>query len=244
MMLERNSAGKAPFHFFSAKLQRATIHIENSNASQMKVKRDKIEVMYNPEELSLSQHAAVEGEGNNVWFSRTQPEDLVVTLFFDTYEKGSDVRKITNDILALTEPWPAKNGGAKVPPTVRFLWADHLFTGIVTHVAQRFTMFLPSGAPVRAELTVTFKEVLTDKEEIRAKGLDNCRALYTVTGSDRLGSIAYNTVGDLSQWRLIAEANGIYDPIGFPGHAWTGRTIAIPDTDNVTFEPKGASDYV
>ncbi|CAB3701630.1 CIS tube protein [Trinickia soli] len=242
-MLERNSASDAGFHLFPAALQRATIHIENSNTSTMKVKHKHIEVMYNPEELSLSQRASVDGEGNNVWFSRTQPEDLVVTLFFDTYEKGSDVRKKTNDILALTEPWPAKKG-AKVPPTVRFMWADHLFTGIVTHVAQRFTMFLPTGAPVRAELTVTFKEVLNDKQEIAAKGLDNCRALYTVIGSDRLGSIAYNTVGDLSQWRLIAEANGIYDPIGFPGHAWTGRTIAIPDTDNVTFEPKGASDYV
>lgn len=242
-MLERNSARGALIQLFPATLQRATIHVENSNASQMKVEHKHIEVMYNPEELSLRQHAAVEGEGNNVWFSRTQPEDMVVTLFFDTYEKGSDVRKKTNDILALTEPWPSKKG-AKVPPTVRFMWADHLFTGIVTHVAQRFTMFLPTGEPVRAELTVTFKEVLTDTEEIKAKGLDNCRALYTVIGSDRLGSIAYNALGDLSQWRLIAEANGIYDPIAFPGHVWTGRKIAIPDTDHVTFEPKGASDYV
>lgn len=242
-MLERNSASSALIQLFPATLQRATIHIENSNLSRMKVKHKHIEVMYNPEELSLSQHAAVEGEGNNVWFSRTQPEDLVVTLFFDTYEKGSDVRKKTNDILALTEPWPAKSG-AKVPPTVRFMWADHLFTGVVTHVGQRFTMFLPTGEPVRAELTVTIKEVLTDAEEIKAKGLDNCRALHTVIGTDRLSSVAYNALGDSTEWRLIAEANGIYDPIGFPGHEWTGRTIAIPDTDNVTFEPRSTSDYV
>jgi hypothetical protein len=224
-------------------LQKAKIHIENAHASQMKVSGKSIEVMYNPEELSLDQAAMVDGQGNRVWYSRTQPSDLTVTLFFDTYEKGTDVRKQTNDILALTEPWPAKKG-AKVPPTVRFLWADHLFTGIVTHVAQKFTMFLPSGVPVRADLTVTFKEVLTDAQEIKAQGLDNCRHLWTISAGDRLGAIAYQALGDWNQWRLIATANGIYDPIAFPGPAWIGKTIAIPDTHNETFEPPGATDYV
>lgn len=241
-MLERNSKSSLLLKLLPSSLQRAHIHIENAHAGAMMVSGKSLEVMYNPEELSLSQSARVEGEGNHVWFSRTQPEDLTVTLFFDTYEKRSDVRKKTNDILALTEPWPAKTG-AKVPPTVRFLWADRLFTGIVTHVAQRFTMFLPSGVPVRAELSVTFKEVLTDAEEIKAQGLDNCRALRTVAEGDRLRSVSYDALGDGSQWRVIADANGIYDPISFPGRAWIGRTIAIPDTHSETFEPPAEQDY-
>ncbi|WP_242538552.1 CIS tube protein [Trinickia acidisoli] len=242
-MLERNSKSSALLAILPSGLQHAYIHVENSNWAAMGLSGKSIDVMYNPAELSLNQRAVVQGEGNNVWFSRTEPDDLVVTLLFDTYEKRTDVRKKTNEILALTEPWPAK-AGAKVPPTVRFLWADRLFTGIVTHVAQKFTMFLPSGVPVRADLTVTLKEVLTDAEEIKAQGLDNCRRLWTVSASDRLDLIAYDVLGDRSQWRLIADANGIYDPIGFPGRRWTGVTIAIPDTRNETFEPLGASDYV
>lgn len=243
-MLERNSRSKSLFSsILPNNLESAYIHIENSNWAAMGVSSKSLVVMYNPEELSLSQQANADGQGNNVWFSRTQPSDLQVSLFFDTYEKQTDVRKKTNDILALSEPWRAQSG-AKVPPTVRFLWVDRLFTGIVTEVAQRFTMFLPSGVPVRAELNVTFKEVLTDAEEIKAQGLDNCRMLHTVSMSDRVGSIAYSALGDSSQWRLIADANGIYDPIAFPGSEWLGRTIAIPDTRNETFEPTGAADYV
>lgn len=242
-MLERHSKSSLLLKILPSSLQKAYIHVENSHWSDMGLSSKSIDVMYNPEELSLSQHTRVEGEGNKVWFSRTQPDDLTVTLFFDTYEKRSDVRKSTNEILALTEPWPAKKG-AKVPPTVRFLWADRLFTGIVTQVSQRFTMFLPSGVPVRAELTVSIKEVLTDTEEIKAQGLDNCRAMVTVSAGDRLDSIAYNVLGDSMQWRLIADANGIYDPIGFPARTWVGQTIAIPDTHNETFEPQGAADYV
>ncbi|HVW51138.1 MAG TPA: peptidoglycan-binding protein LysM [Trinickia sp.] len=242
-MLPRHSKSSLLAKLLPSSLHHASIHIENAHRSQMKVSSSLLKVMYNPETLSLNQSARVTGEGNKVWFSRTQPGDLQVDLFFDTYEEQSDVRKLTNDILALTEPWPAKKG-AKVPPTVRFMWADCMFTGIVTQVGQKFTMFLPSGVPVRAELGVTFTEVLTDAEEITAQGLDNCRTLVNVIATDRLGSIAYNALGDSTQWRLIADANGIYDPIAFPGRMWIGQTIAIPDTHNETFEPAGASDYV
>jgi hypothetical protein len=241
-MLPRQSQSSLWAKLLPSSLHHAAIHIENPHWSQFKIRKNPIKVMYNPESLSLSQSARVTGEGNKVWFTRTQPGDLQVDLFFDTYEKQSDVRKKTNEILALTEPWHSVNGG-KVPPTVRFVWADCMFTGIVTQVTQKFTLFLPSGLPVRAELSVSFTEVLTDAEEIKAQGLDNCRALVNVVATDRLDSIAYNALGDSTQWRLIADTNGIYDPIGFPGRAWVGQTVAIPDTHNESFDPPGASDY-
>lgn len=204
---------------------------------------EKIEVQYNPDELSLNQQAAVDGVGNNVFFHRTQPDDLVVSLVFDTYEAQTDVRRSTDRILKLTQPWRSNHGG-KVPRTVRFVWADRLFTGIVTNVAQKFTMFLASGIPVRADVTVTFKEVLTDDEEIKALGLDNCRQLLRVSASDRLGLIAYNALGDQKLWRLVTDANGIYDPIGFPGPQWLAQLIAVPDTHNETYESRRPADYV
>ncbi|GLU34887.1 peptidoglycan-binding protein LysM [Trinickia caryophylli] len=222
-------------------LARAHIVVEGTGGE---LGKQRINVMYNPTDLSLGQRAVVDGWGKNVMFHRTEPEDLVVSLFFDTFEDKTDVRVWTNKILALTEPRPSSRKGPKVPPTVRFAWADNLFTGIVIHVAQKFTMFLATGMPVRAELTVTFKEVLTDAQELAARGLDNCRKLWTVAATDRLDSIAYAALGDAAQWRLIADANGIYDPAGFPGPQWTGAIIAIPDTHGETFEPPGASDYV
>jgi hypothetical protein len=203
----------------------------------------KIKVQYNPEELTLSQSAVVDGTGNKVFFHRTEPDNLVVSLVFDTYEARTDVRAKTDQILALTQPQDSHSGG-KVPPTVQFIWDDRLFTGAVVKVDQKFTMFLPSGIPVRADLTVTFKEVLTDKEELDALGLEHCRRLLEVSQGDTLGLTAYKALGDRKQWRLIADANGIYDPISFPQDAWIGRTIAIPDTHDETFEPSRASDYV
>jgi hypothetical protein len=242
-MLERNAVKEASFWPLQGKLEHAHIHVESSQAGDYGIKNQRIDVMYNPEDLTLSQHATVDGIGNNVYFSRTDPDDLVVTLFFDSYEDRTDIRLKTDQILSLTEPWKVA-GKLAVPPTVKFMWgSDNLFTGIVTRVDQKFTMFMPSGVPVRADLTVTFKEVLTDTADLRAQGFDNCRRLWTVSATDRLDSIAFATLGDRRLWRLIADENGIYNPILFP-EQWIGRTIAIPDTHGESYESGEASDYV
>lgn len=208
-------------------LEKARIIVEST--------REEIPVMYNPTELSLNRSVVVQGEGSNIQFQRTNNDDLVVNLFFDTFEKKSDVRQLTNRIAALTMPTTG-TGVRKEPPVVVFTWAGPLFTGLITRLEQKFTMFLPSGIPVRAELTVTFKSVLTEQQDLAARGYFNCRQLWTVTENDRLYLIAQTTLGDASQWRLIADANDIYDPLNFPRPTDIGRTLVIIDTHGESFE--------
>lgn len=190
--------------------------------------REEIPVMYNPTELSLNKTVMVQGEGSNIQFQRVNNDDLTVSLFFDTYEQQIDVRTKTNKIVALTVPSVGTNI-RKEPPVVVFTWAGPLFTGIVTKLDQKFTMFLSSGIPVRAELSVTFKSVLTEEEDLQARGYFNCRQLWRVKESDRLYLIAKDTLGDANQWRLIADANQIYDVLNFPQVKDIGRNLIIPD---------------
>ena len=191
--------------------------------------REEIPVMYNPTELSLNRTVQVDGEGSNIQFQRSSADDLVVSLFFDSYDAKTDIRQQTDRIAALTMPTTG-TGVRKEPPVVVFTWAGPLFTGIVTRLQQKFTMFLPSGIPVRAELTVTFKPVLTTQEDLASRGYFNCRQLWTVTENDRLYLIAKTTLGDAGQWRLIADENDIYDPLNFPRATDVGRTLVIVDT--------------
>jgi len=133
-----------------------------------------IPVMYNPTELSLNKSVLVQGEGSNIQFQRVNDDDLVVNLFFDTYDSKTDVRRYTDKIAALTQP-TVGTGMRKEPPTVVFSWAGALFTGMIVRLEQKFTLFLESGVPVRAELGVTFKSVLTPKQDLAARGYYNCR---------------------------------------------------------------------
>lgn len=197
-----------------------------------------IPVMYNPTELSLNKTVHLQGEGANLQFQRVSDDDLTLSLFFDTFEAKSDVRDLTRQIAALTQP---TTGTAirKEPPIVTFQWAGPLFTGVIARLEQKFTMFLPSGTPVRAELGVTFKSVLTTEQDLRARGFSNCRQLWTVRENDRLDLIAEKTLGDPTLWRLIARINGIYDPIHFPRPSDIGKTLAIIDIHAETADGYG-----
>lgn len=187
-----------------------------------------IPVMYNPTELSLNKSVLVQGEGSNIQFQRVNQDDLTVALFFDTYEDKSDVRAKTNQIAALTMP-SVGTGTRREPPIIVFTWAGPLFTGIITKLDQKFTMFLSSGIPVRAELSVTFKAVLSEEEDLQARGYFNCRQLWQVKEGERLYLIAWHTLGDPAQWRLLASANQIYDALNFPQRKDIGRNLIIPD---------------
>lgn len=193
-----------------------------------------ISVMYNPTELTLGKTVHVQGEGSNIQFQRVSDDDLTVSLFFDSSDTRTDIRLVTNRLVALTQPTMG-TGVRKEPPVVVFTWSDALFTGVVIKLEQKFTMFLSTGVPVRAELTVTFKSVLTQQQDLAARGYFNCRKLWTVKEGDRLYLIAKKALGDAAQWRLIADANDIYDVISFPTPTDIGRTLVIIDThDGVT----------
>lgn len=192
------------------------------------------EVPYNPTELSFSNTVETKGKGSNVQFIRKTVDDLTVSLFFDTLDKRTDVRDTTNEIVQLMDPTEGTQE-RKVPPTVVFSWASSKFTGIVKHVERRFTMFLPDGRPVRAELTVTFQAILDEKEDLANQGIPACRKLWTVVENDRLYLIAQQAFGDSSLWRLIADANDIDDPLGFPTRKDIGRTLVIVDVHDESF---------
>ncbi|KWB94594.1 hypothetical protein [Burkholderia ubonensis] len=199
---------------------------------------EQIPVMYNPTELSLNKTVVLQGQGSNIQFQRVEDDDFTVSLFFDSYEQQVDVRTKTDKIAALTQP-TVGTGDRREPPVVTFTWAGPLFTGIISKLEQKFTMFLSSGIPVRAELSVTFKRVLTPEEDQHAQGKFNCRQLWQVRENDRLYLIAQQTLGDPDQWRLIAQTNGIYDPLNFPTREDVGRTLVIIDAHGETFNEVG-----
>jgi nucleoid-associated protein YgaU len=214
--------------------------------ARITVGKQSVEVMYNPTELTLTRSVETNDDSKAIkpQPKRVKSEDLIVTLFFDTFEAQTDVTIKTNPIVELTR-FAVPTDQRKMPPVVIFSWGKNdLFSGIVTRVEQTFTMFLPDGTPVRATLKVTFSESPTPKELNADAGLTNCRMLWTVSPGDRLYLIAQQALGDSTQWRLIADANGIRDVLAFPTTAQIGSILVIPDTHGETFEPQGEPSYV
>lgn len=196
-----------------------------------------IKCAFNPTEYTFSKqndwksHKAQDKNVENLEFVGGCSSDLTITLIFDTYEAhnslnnkaGEDVRKYTTGIWDLMTI-VSKNGK---PPNCKFQWGKFLsFEAVVTKIDQNFTFFLSDGTPVRAKLTVTFKQV-KDMDIYPAQnptsGGNPGYHLRTIYEGETLSGIAYEMYGDPTVWRHLAETNDIEDPL----HLRPGQKLLI-----------------
>lgn len=206
------------------KLEKAEIIVLDAVGRQKK----RIPVMYNPTTYGIGTSAETSGTGSNITFERVNLEDFSVSLFYDSYEEGTDVRRKIDPLAELMQPTVGVKD-VKRPPICLFRWGNFSFKGIIVQLQQRFTMFAETGIPVRGTVDVTLKCVLTPNEDKKETGRDACRQLWKVRAGDRLDLVAAQTMGDPGQWPSIARTNGIEDPLGFPRPADLGTFLAIPD---------------
>jgi nucleoid-associated protein YgaU len=213
-------------------LQRLTIERERG---------DPVEALFNPKEISVSGSASWEQETPasyggpaaatvDLEFRSVAAETLSIELFFDTYEsrkatsikdtlvalvptvlsqrESTDVRRHTRKVAALAEVDPRLHR----PPLCELRWgAFDIFRGVLTSVAQRFTLFLDDGTPVRATLTCSFLGLRMDytAKELQSSDVAKTRV---VRRNDTLHSLAAEEYRDPALWRHIARANGIVNP--------------------------------
>ncbi|MGB3307748.1 MAG: LysM peptidoglycan-binding domain-containing protein [Thermomicrobiales bacterium] len=185
-----------------------------------------IPVMYNPDEFTLDQgnaFAEIAIPGLNApptQYVRGKLRTLAMTLLFDTYERGEDVRAYSGRIVRLLNTLPS----TFAPPVLLFAMGTFTFQCVLVDAKQRFTMFLRDGTPVRASLAVTFQEYTRIDVQIAQGFFAGPPTVHTITSSETLQGLAADFLGDARDWRAIAEASGIDDPMHIP----PGQRVTIP----------------
>lgn len=213
------------------KLEKLTI------TPQSPSKLKEIEVLFNPTSYSIGKSVGWNSPGttgiNSGGSSENQNEEqtrrglnapqvafgggsarqLSLELFYDTtlpiegITPMSDVRNETNKIVELSRI----ERDEEKPPVCLVSWgAAFPFRGVVTNLTQKFTLFTSSGVPLRANLTVSFREYLPPEDDKRET--DPVFTTRIIKGGDTLSSIAAEIYRDPTRWRIIAEENSIDDP--------------------------------
>jgi Contractile injection system tube protein len=174
-------------------------------------------VQFNPTEYTLEKGAqlaeiGVPGIDSPILqFIRGQNERLTLDLFFDTTEPlgmgevALDVRTLTTPIYELVKLQPRTHA----PPRIRFYWGSLAFKAVIESVRQQFTLFNPLGVPLRATLSVVFREYKTLEEQLSALNLqsaDHTKRRVSRRG-DTLTRLAAELYDDPREWRRIADAN-------------------------------------
>ena len=177
---------------------------------------ERLTAKFNPNQVTIRKSASMvqnprrQSNTPNSNFNHGNAATLTMDLFFDTYEDGEDVRDDTEKLYNLVNV----DGSEHRSPLCKLVWGNELFQGILQSLNQRFTLFLPSGLPVRATVGCTFQEWKSTGEAQREA--DNTSSdvakIRIVKRGDTLSSIAGEEYRDVSLWRPIAEENAIDDP--------------------------------
>ncbi len=203
-----------------------------------------LDVQFNPTEYTLNKESqlaeiAIPGlDAPIIQFVRGQTEKLTLDLFFDSTEDGTadtatPVTERTDRFYDMVKIDPDTHA----PPVLLFTWGGTAFPGadrkglkcVVASVRQQFTFFSPSGVPLRAKLTVDLREYKTLGEQLRQlklRSADHTKA-EVVSAGDTITGIAFRAYGDPAEWRRIAAANGIENPLALT----PGTILRIPRGD-------------
>lgn len=205
----------------------------SQKAYLMTEKNVKIPCMFNPNELQISRSnswGATTRRGQDapeLDFEGGQAGTMGLDLMFDTTATGKPVTDFTNKILDLMKIDTSlagydetKNNGR--PPWVKFHWGDmHSFKAIIESVDIRFTYFSSTGMPLRASVDMSLKQFEPDANwgpQNPTSGTPEPHKVHRVQKGETLDRISARHYGDATRWRLIAQANGITDPLALkPG---------------------------
>lgn len=187
-----------------------------------------IPVMFNPPEYQIQKtnqfaEIGIPGLGNSLLqFVKGGSETLTMELFFDTTDLGIDVRIFSGLVMKLMEV----DSETHAPPRLMFVWSTFIFPCVLESVTQKFDYFSSIGMPLRASLNVTFKsynEIKSLLSEIPLLSPDRTKRRVFKPG-ETLQRIAAQEYEDPRQWRAIAQANNIDNPLTIP----TGKGLAVP----------------
>jgi nucleoid-associated protein YgaU len=165
-------------------------------------------------------------------YSGADSVSLSMSVLFDESEDSKgDVSKYVDTLLAWTRPTTETLGAGKVPagPLLSFEWGSNpTFAGfkcVLTSVSAQYTMFLPSGVPIRAMVSLTLQQVPDDfQRQNPTSGAILGRSAHTVSEGDSLQSISYAQYGDPNFWRALAAFNHLDDPFQLE----PGTSLLIP----------------
>jgi hypothetical protein len=201
-----------------------------------------IDFQFNPNELTVRRHAdwsmdwAVGFQrGVLANFKGADPARMSVDIFLDGTAQGSKpVQPQVELLLSCCEVYlPSILTRRPSPPWVRLSWGSFStvqFIAYVDDASAKYTLFSPSGEPLRATCTMSLVEVaVLTAGQNPTSGALTARRVHRVVVGDSLQSLAWREYGDATVWRVIAEANDIDDPMELE----PGTELLLPAAEEI-----------
>ncbi|HEX7817330.1 hypothetical protein [Dyella sp.] len=199
-----------------------------------------VSLLINPSELSFKRKVDFSGcvplgdPGSGRNFNRVMPDELSFSTTFDGtgvvpvplgMNLKPEVEDQLNDLMAVV----AYDGTEHQPDVVQIVWGTLLFEGRLTDIDVDYTLFRPSGAPLRAKVNLAFQGYKSKQEAILEAGLSSPDLSHAVVvrDGDTLPLLCHRIYGDSHYYAEVARFNGL------PGFRALrpGMTLHFPPLD-------------
>jgi len=204
--------------------------------------KKKIHCMFNPSDLSITRSNEWSGEtvpgqdSPELAFGGVNPGSMDLSLMFDTTADGVPVTNYTNQLLDLMKidtslpGYDAESSNGR-PPWVTFNWGEMTsFKMIIDDITVKFTYFSSTGMPLRASVDLGLTQFHPEPNwgpQNPTSGTPKPHRVHRIQKGETLDCLAARYYGASTKWRLIAEANGIHDPLALR----PGSFLNIPKQD-------------
>ncbi len=235
-----NSSTNHKSVFSGSKLKKAKLLLLDTNDKPT----TRIDVQFNPSEYGISRSAQNEKNtklgrdtDDTAQTVKGGVTTLNLSLYFDTVSRvktkstvagvGSAISSAMGGITLIDGSKKPSKAAAKImelttfdpelhtPPKVQFVWGPLSFTGKVVSVSSNYTMFSPSGTPVKAQISLSIEGEETSKilknSSNPFESPDRTKSRTLVQG-DQLWMMAHQEYDDPEKWKIIAKSNKILNP--------------------------------
>jgi len=167
--------------------------------------------------ISYTDNKAAGAAGASPVFDRMEPETVTFELVFDAtgvvpQPGGVNSRNgVADQIDALRAVAYAYNGDIHSPHYLKLAWGSFLFKCRLQSLDLTYSLFAPSGIPLRARATAAFVGY-TDEYLLQAKmkkSSPDLTHMVTVQAGDTLPLLCHRIYGNSRYYSQVAEANGL-----------------------------------
>ena len=179
---------------------------------------DSFKVMINPssyrfENTVCFSKARAQGEiGSRNQFKRINDGKVSFELVIDgtgvvASAKAEDVKTQVKKLNAVL----GYDGSEHEPKHSRLVWGSLIFFGRLTSMTTNYTVFKPSGEPLRAKVSLNFTGFMTDKEEsLKAnRSSPDLSHQVEVKAGDTLPALCHRIYKDSTYYLEVARINGL-----------------------------------
>lgn len=181
-------------------------------------------VMLNPSEFSHKREICYNTKktlgqiGADTRFAAINPDTVTFSIILDGTgvappPPGESRQEVEQQVKKLNDVVYKYDGDKHEPSHVRLLWGTLILYGRLSSMGFKYTLFKPSGDPLRATVDMTFLGFMSSKEaELRGRlSSPDLTHLVMVREGDTLPLLCDRIYGDPSYYTAVARFNGLTD---------------------------------